>query len=73
MFARLRPLILGVSAMLLAAHFGGPAQGQQTGGGLVDPAWFKDPPAEFRGHPMFGFNLSNLSEAGIVSTVVDLA
>jgi len=73
MFARLRPLILGVSAMLLAAHFGGPAQGQQTGGGLVDPAWFKDPPAEFRGHPMFGFNLSNLSEAGIVSTVDDLA
>ena len=42
----------------------------------VDPAVFKAPPAEFRGHEMYGygqFNLSNLSEEKIRSDVETMA
>ena len=57
---RIRALILGVSMAMLAA-----AQ--------VDPALFKEPPLEFRGHPMWGFNLTNLSEEGIVTAIDEYA
>ena len=60
MHIQLRALILGVSMALLAS-----AQ--------VDPALFKEPPLEFRGHPMWGFNLSNLSEEGIVTAIDEMA
>src|SRR5579864_6721853 len=61
MRVQFRILILGVTAaMFLDSQ-------------PLDPAQFKDPPAEFRGHPMWGFNLSNLSESAIVSAVDDYA
>lgn len=40
--------------------------------GLVDPAKFREPPLEFRGHPMWGFNLSSLSEERIVSAIDEM-
>jgi hypothetical protein len=60
MCMRLRALIVGVSMAMFAT-----AQ--------VDPALFKEPPLEFRGHPMWGFNLTNLSEEGIVTAIDEYA
>ena len=43
---------------------------------FVNPATFRQPPAEFRGHQMYGyglFNLSTLSEGGIVAAVDAMA
>lgn len=66
---RFRASILGVStAMFLISPFVVSPQRQ-----VVDPALFKEPPAEFRGHPMWGFNLSNMSEERIVSAIQDMA
>jgi hypothetical protein len=48
----------------------------QPAGKVVDPAVFKEPPAEFRGHEMYGygeFNLSNLSVEKIRSDVDTMA
>jgi hypothetical protein len=47
----------------------GSAQGQQPGSAAVDPAVFKEPPARYRGHAMWGFNLSNMTEEWIVSAI----
>jgi hypothetical protein len=52
------------------------SQSPRPAGKTVDPAVFKDPPAEFRGHEMYGygqFNLSNLSEEKIRSDVDTMA
>ena len=50
--------------MLVLAVFTAGVSSPQPAGKVVDPAVFKDPPAEFRGHEMYGygeFNLSNLT------------
>jgi len=52
------------------------SQRSQPAGKMVDPAVFKDPPAEFRGHEMYGygqFNLSNLSVEKIRADVDTMA
>lgn len=38
-----------------------------------DPAIFKAPPAEYRGHAMWNFNLSNLNEDAVVSGIQEMA
>src|SRR5271157_1832487 len=52
------------------------SQSSQPAGKVVDPAVFKEPPAEFRGHEMYGygqFNLSNLSVDKIRADVDTMA
>jgi len=66
-----RILVLAVcTASLLTSQSTRPA------GKVVDPAVFKEPPAEFRGHEMYGygqFNLSNLSVEKIRADVDTMA
>ena len=61
-----RILVLAVAtACLLVCPFVGTSQSPRPAGKVVDPALFKEPPAQYRGHEMYGygqFNLSNLSE-----------
>jgi hypothetical protein len=38
-----------------------------------DPAIFKNPPARYRGHAMWNFNLTNLSEDSVVSGIQEMA
>jgi len=38
-----------------------------------DPAVFKDPPAQYRGHAMWGYDLSKVTDADIISGVKNLA
>ncbi len=47
------------------------AQGPADAG--FDPATFKDPPAEYRGHAMWGINLSHVNEARIISDIDGMA
>jgi hypothetical protein len=66
------PAFVVFTACLLIWPFAGTSQNQQPAGNVVDPAVFKEPPAEFRGHEMYGygqFNLSNLSEEHIISGI----
>jgi hypothetical protein len=66
-----RILVLAVcTASLLTCQSPPPA------GKVVDPAAFKEPPAEFRGHEMYGygqFNLSSFSEEKIRADVDTIA
>ena len=67
----------GIFIVILAAvlcvvwPFAGTSQCQQ--GTFVDPAVFKEPPAEFRGHAMWGFNLTGTTEQRIVSGIQGMA
>jgi len=54
--------------LFLAASMGRPVQ-SHADGNTVDYTLFKDPPAEFRGICWMGFNLSNLTEDGIVTRI----
>jgi len=38
-----------------------------------DPALFKNPPADYRGHAMWGFNLSKLTEDAVISSIRNMA
>ncbi len=38
-----------------------------------DPAIFKTPPARYRGHAMWNFNLTTLNEKDVVSGIQDMA
>ena len=61
--------------MLLVCPFAG-HRIARSAAKVVDPAVFKEPPAEYRGHEMYGygqFNLSNLSEERIRSDVDTMA
>jgi len=63
-------------ACLLVCPFAGTPQSPEPAAKVVDPAVFKEPPAEYRGHEMYGygqFNLSNLSEERIRSDVDTMA
>jgi len=62
--------------ILVLAIFTACVLSPQPAGKVVDPAIFKEPPAEFRGHEMYGygeFNLSNLSVEKIRSDVDTMA
>ena len=66
-----RVFVLAVSTACLLT-----SQSPQPAGKAVDPAKFKEPPAEFRGQQMYGygeFNLSNLSEEKIRADVETMA
>ncbi len=45
----------------------------QPASGPFDPAVFKDPPAQYRGHAMWSFNLSKLTEEAVISGIQNLA
>ena len=45
----------------------------QRKGGLFDPAVFKSPPAEFRGHAMWNFHLPTLNENAVISGIQEMA
>ena len=38
-----------------------------------DPAIFRNPPARYRGHAMWNFNLTNLNENAVVSGIQEMA
>src|SRR5690242_20889791 len=38
-----------------------------------DPAIFKSPPAEYRGHAMWNFNLPTLNEKSVIAGIQDIA
>jgi hypothetical protein len=62
--------------LLVLAVFTAPMLTSQPAGKVMDPAIFKEPPAEFRGHEMYGygeFNLSNLSVEKIRADVDTMA
>ena len=61
----LRPAI---SMVLLAAGLSA-----QTAAPQFDPAIFKAPPAEYRGHAMWNFNLPTLNENAVVSGIQEMA
>ena len=54
--------------LFLAAGLGQPAL-TRADTNAVDPALFKDSPAEYRGICWMGFNLSSLTETGVVARV----
>jgi hypothetical protein len=73
--ARILALAVAV-ACLLVCPFVGTSQSPPPAGKVVDPALFKQPPAQYRGHEMYGygqFNLSNLSEDRIRADVETMA
>jgi hypothetical protein len=45
----------------------------QNAANQFDPAIFKAPPAEYRGHAMWNFNLTSLNENAIVSGIQEMA
>jgi len=70
----IRGAALAVTTMaLLLWPAGVLPQNESNSGPVVDPALFKESPLEFRGHPMFSFNLSNLSEETLAATIQDYA
>ncbi|HXS94990.1 MAG TPA: glycosyl hydrolase [Candidatus Limnocylindrales bacterium] len=62
----MNPLRLSVSTILLALS----AAAQPTP--AFDPATFKSPPAEYRGHAMWNFNLPTLNEKDIISGIQEM-
>src|ERR1700693_289185 len=61
-------LRLAISVILAAAGLSA-----QNAANQFDAAIFKSPPAEFRGHAMWNFNLTNLNENAIVSGIQEMA
>jgi hypothetical protein len=61
-------LRLAVFTGLLAA-----ALTAQNAGNSLDPAIFKAPPAEYRGHAMWNFNLAALNENAVVAGIQEMA
>ena len=68
---------IGAILVLLAlAILSGPERGLSQSSqprNAFDPAIFKAPPAEYRGHAMWNFPLSTLNESGIVSGIQEMA
>ena len=59
--------MLRLPISLMALAFGLSAQN------AFDPAIFKSPPAEYRGHAMWNFNLTNLNENAVISGIQEMA
>ena len=62
-----------IAAPLLVWLLSGVSPGQVTPDNAFDLAKFKDPPAEYRGHAMWGFNLSNVTESQIRTGIEGMA
>src|ERR1017187_2558952 len=60
--------IAATFALFLAG--GALAQNQQAD---FDPKVFQSPPAKYRGHAMWNFNLTNLNEKDIISGIEEMA
>src|SRR5271157_1393606 len=60
-----------LAVCLFVWHVAAICQAAQSGADAIDYAVFKDPPAQYRGHAMLGFNLAN-PEGLVASTVRDL-
>lgn len=61
-------LRLAISLALAAAGLWAQNAGRQ-----FDPAIFKAPPAEYRGHAMWNFNLTTLNANAVVSGIQEMA
>ena len=62
-----------ISAVRRLAMFVLPVAALLAQGNPFDPAIFKAPPAMYRGHAMWNFNLSTLNEPSIVSGIQEMA
>ena len=62
-----------ISAVRRLAMFILPVAALLAQGNTFDPAIFKAPPAMYRGHAMWNFNLSALNEPSIVSGIQEMA
>jgi hypothetical protein len=62
-----------LAAPLLVWRLAVAAQSQQSANSGFDYAVFKDPPAEYREHAMWGYNTCTVTDAQIISSVQDLA
>jgi hypothetical protein len=62
-----------ISAVRRLAVFVLPVAALLAQGNTFDPAIFKAPPAMYRGHAMWNFNLSALNEPSIVSGIQEMA
>ena len=62
-----------ISAVRRLAIFLLPAAALLAQSNAFDPAIFKAPPAMYRGHAMWNFNLSTLNEASVVSGIQEMA
>jgi hypothetical protein len=61
--------VLAIALSLSASAF---AQSQPADANF-DPAIFKAPPARYRGHAMWNFNLPTLNEKDVVSGIQEMA
>ena len=59
---------LTISVLLLAGGLSA-----QNGANPFDPAIFKAPPAQYRGHAMWNFNLATLNEKAVISGIQEMA
>ena len=66
--AQTMTLRIAVSTLLLAATLAA-----QNAANPFDPAIFKTPPAEYRGHAMWNFNLPTLNENAVISGIQEMA
>ena len=62
-----------ISAVRRLAMFLWPVAALLAQSNAFDPAIFKAPPAMYRGHAMWNFNLSTLNEASVVSGIQEMA
>lgn len=58
---------------LWAAFFAAAVCGAQEPRAAFDPAIFQSPPAEYRGHAMWNFNLTTLNEGAVVAGIQEMA
>jgi hypothetical protein len=65
-FRRSFLLLLGIAASAVS-------QGQPSGNPSFDAAIFKAPPARYRGHAMWNFNLVTLNEKDVISGIQEMA
>jgi hypothetical protein len=65
-------IVLFIGA-LLALQVGISAQGQPQSGGDFNPETFKAPPAKYRGHAMWNFNLTTLNEHDVIAGIQEMA
>ena len=62
-----------ISAVRRWAMFVLPVAALLAQSNAFDPAIFKAPPAMYRGHAMWNFNLSTLNEASVISGIQEMA
>ncbi len=63
-------MLLRLAIVVVAGAVGLTAQNSAN---AFDPAIFKAPPAEYRGHAMWNFNLGTLNESAVISGIDEMA